>query len=266
MGGGLRRDAGSALHSQISDAIRSRIVSGEWPRDHRLAPEPQLAEEIGVSRGTLRRALGTLIDEGLLRQIPGRGTFVTETLIEPAAAQKLSTLSEDFAAQGIELDSVVLSCTVVEPPFEIGKLLRMPVGTRAMHLVRLRSAERLPIALIHNYVPLELAPGIEHLDFTTTTLFGALEGRYGLEIGTARRSFSAVTAPLEVAQELALPPGQPVQYLEQLTLLADGRPVEYSDVWIDSRQLRVVTHMSRRTSSAEFPKDAAISHESEFTA
>lgn len=251
VGDGLRRDAPASLHAQISDAIRSRIISGEWPRDHRLAPEPQLAEEIGVSRGTLRRALATLIEEGLLRQTPGRGTFVTGTLIEPAAAQKLSTLSEDFAAQGIELDTNVVSCTVTRPPSEIAQLLRMPEGEEAMRLVRLRSAARLPIALIHNYVPLALAPGIERTDFTRTTLFGVLEGPYGLEIATARRSFSAVIPSLEVAQELALPPSQPVQYLEQLTLLADGRPVEYSDVWIDSRQLRVVTHMSRRTAVRE---------------
>jgi DNA-binding GntR family transcriptional regulator len=249
--GDVSRDAGAALHAQISDAIRSRIVTGDWPRDHRLPPEPQLAEDIGVSRGTLRRALATLIDEGLLKQIPGRGTYVTETLMEPAAAQKLSTLSEDFASQGITLDTRVLSCEVVPPPFAIAKLMQLEAGVPALRLVRIRSAQDLPIALLHNYVRLDLAPGIEQVDFAVTTLFGALEGRYGLEIGTARRSFSAVAAPLEVAQALALPPEQPVQYLEQVTLLVDGRVVEYSDVWIDSRQLRVVAHMSRRSTPFE---------------
>lgn len=252
-GGDIDPEAGAALHAQISNAIRGRIVSGEWPRDHRLPPEPQLAQEIGVSRGTLRRALATLIDEGLLKQIPGRGTFVTEILMEPAAAQKLSTLSEDFASQGIALDTRVVSCEVAVPSFEIARMLHLADGVPALRLVRTRSARDLPIALLHNYVRLDLAPGIERVDFTETTLFGALEGRYGLEIGTARRSFSAVAAPLEVAQALALPPNQPVQYLEQVTLLADGRVVEYSDVWIDSRQLRVVTHMSRR--SADVAKE-----------
>lgn len=250
-GGDIDPGAGAALHAQISDAIRVRIVSGEWPRDHRLLPEPRLAEEIGVSRGTLRRALATLIEEGLLKQIPGRGTFVTETLMEPATAQKLSTLSEDFASQGIMLDTRVLSCDVSLPPFAVARLLHLDEGVPAFRLVRIRSAREVPIALLHNYVRLDLAPGIESLDFEQTTLFGALETRYGLEIGTARRSFSAVAAPLEVAQALALPPQQPVQYLEQVTLLADGRVVEYSDVWIDSRQLRVVTHMSRRSAATE---------------
>lgn len=261
--GDLKRDVGAALHVQISDGIRARIVSGELPPDYRLSPEPQLAEQIGVSRGTLRRALATLIDEGLLKQIPGRGTFVTATMMDPAGAQKLSTLSEDFASQGIPLDTRVLGCEVVEPPVAIARLLQLAPGGRALRLVRIRSTGSLPIALLHNYVRVDLAPGIENVDFATTTLFGALEGEFGLEIATARRSFSAVAAPLEVARELALPPEMPVQYLEQITFLRDGRAIEYSDVWIDSRQLRVVTHSRRASAGTRFSANLT---ESERTA
>jgi DNA-binding GntR family transcriptional regulator len=244
--GDVNRDAGAPLHSQISSAMRTRIVTGEWPEDHRLSPEPQLAEEIGVSRGTLRRALSTLIEEGLLRQIRGRGTFVTRTVMGPAAAQKLSTLSEDFASQGVTLDTTVLSCGMAVPPTAVGLLLELPADTPTLRLVRIRHSEGTPIALLHNYVPLGLAPGIERVDFSNDTLFGVLEGQYRLAIESARRSFSAVAASPDVAEALGLEARAPVQYLEQLTFLADGRPIEYSDVWIDSRRLRVVTHMSRR--------------------
>jgi DNA-binding GntR family transcriptional regulator len=245
--GGIRRDTAAPLHAQISTAIRSRIVTGEWPEDHRLSPEPQLAEEIGVSRGTLRRALATLIDEGLLRQIRGRGTFVTRSPMEPAAAQRLSTLSEDFASQGLDLETTILEAGLRPAPHEVALLLGVPAEAPVFRLVRIRHTGGTPIALVHNYVVPGLAPGIERIDFSHTALFGALEGRYGLAIDSARRSFSAVSASEEVADALALPVGAPVQYLEQLTSLVDRRPVEYSDVWIDSSRLRVVTYMSRRT-------------------
>lgn len=244
--GDVNRDTGAPLHTQISTAMRTRIVTGEWPEDHRLSPEPQLAEEIGVSRGTLRRALATLIEEGLLRQIRGRGTFVTRTVMGPAAAQKLSTLSEDFASQGVSLETTLVSCGIELPPAAVGLLLELPADTPSLRLVRIRHSGGTPIALIHNYVPLHLAPDIEKVDFSANTLFGVLEGRYRLPIESARRSFSAVAASRDVAAALELAVRAPVQYLEQLTFLADGRPVEYSDVWIDSRRLRVVTHMSRR--------------------
>lgn len=243
----FRRDVAAPLHQQISDAIRTRIVSGEWPRDHRLSPEPQLAEEIGVSRGTLRRALATLLKEGLLRQVPGRGTFVAEAVVGPEGAQSLSTLAEDLASQGIDLETRVLESELVAPPFAVAQLLHLAPGQLVLRLVRIRSAEGQPIALLHNYVRADLAPGIEKLDFARMTLFGALEERYNLDITSARRNFSAVLAPEEVIRELELSEGLPVQHLEQLTFLGEGTPVEYSDVWIDSRRLRVTTHMTRRT-------------------
>lgn len=243
---GLDRSGPAALHAQITDAIRANITSGAWPAHHRLKPEPELAAEFGVSRGTLRRAMATLIADGVLRQVQGRGTFVTETLLEPAVSQKLSTLSEDFASQGVQLSTSVRSVGLVEPPLAIARLLRLALGQQVMRLVRVRFTVDKNIALLHNYVRTDIAPGIELLNFEEGSLFGALEGRYQLKIATARRTFSAVAAHAEVAEALGLKEGAPVQYLEQLTILSDGTPAEYSDVWIDSGELRVVTHLSRR--------------------
>jgi DNA-binding GntR family transcriptional regulator len=241
----IMREVPSALHTQISDAIRARIANGEWPSHYRLKPEPELAAELGVSRGTLRRALMTLTEEGLLRQIRGKGTFVTSTMIEPAIAQKLSTLSEDFAGQGIEAATRVISARLVEAPSTVVNLLDVAPGQQMLELKRLRSTQHGPVALLINYVRVDLAPGIDQVDFTQHTLFGVLEADYRLRIGSGRRTFSAQAASVEVAEALGLAVGTPVQYLEQVTYLADGRPIEYSDVWIDSNRLRVTSVLAR---------------------
>ena len=242
----IHRDAVTALHAQISDWIRAQIASGEWPSNYRLRTEPVLAADLGVSRGTLRRALTTLIREGLLKQVQGRGTFVTSTLIEPAIAQKLSSLSEDFASQGIDVDTTVLACEMLEAPKPVASLLDIMPGQLALRLERLRSTEAGAVALLHNYVRTDLAPGIEHVDFTSNSLFGTLEDKYGLRIGSGRRSFTAEKASQGVADALGVALGSPVQYLEQVTDLEDGRPIEYSDVWINSRMLRVTSILARR--------------------
>ncbi|CAM5610366.1 MULTISPECIES: GntR family transcriptional regulator [Streptomyces] len=242
----IKRDVPTAIHVQISEHIRLRIASGAWPAHYRLKSEPELAQEYGVSRGTLRRALTTLIEEGLLRQVRGRGTFVTSTTIEPAIAQKLSTLSEDFASQGVVTTTTVGECTLIAPPRPVAALLDVTPDTRVLRLTRVRRTDQGPVALLSNFVRTDLAPGIEKTDFTTASLFGVLEDTYGLKIATARRTFSAEAATTDVATELDLGQGDPVQYLQQVTYLDDGRPVEYSDVWIHSGRLRVTSLLLRR--------------------
>ena len=61
----------ATLHSRISAWLRAQIASGAWPAHYRLKPEPELAADLGVSRGTLRRALSTLFAEGALVQVRG---------------------------------------------------------------------------------------------------------------------------------------------------------------------------------------------------
>ena len=245
-GNEIQRELPVAIHAQISDQFRSRIASGEWPANYRLKSEPDLAGELGVSRGTLRRALTTLIEEGLLKQVRGRGTFVTSTTIEPAIAQKLSTLTEDFAKQGIETETEVIEATLIDPPRPIAALLDVARGGAVLKLVRRRSTAEGPVTLLYNYVRADLVPGIADVDFSTESLFGTLERQFGLKIASARRTFSARAADGIVAGYLELAEGAPVQYLEQVTYLADGRPIEYSDVWIHSGRLRVTSMLSRR--------------------
>ena len=112
---GLDPSSPSTLHSQISSWLRSRITSGAWPEHYRLPAEPELARELGVSRGTLRRAVQTLVADGLLVQTRGRGTFVGTTMVEPPLAQRLTTLSEAFADAGQPLATTVIGTSVIRP-------------------------------------------------------------------------------------------------------------------------------------------------------
>ncbi|MFV0253288.1 MAG: GntR family transcriptional regulator [Beutenbergiaceae bacterium] len=246
----IRREAPVALHVQISDSIRSRITSGQWPAHYRLKSEPELAADLSVSRGTLRRALTTLIDEGLLRQIQGRGTFVTSHVIEPSIAQELTTISEDLASQGVNARTEVLSARIIPAPLPIMNLLDIAASPQVLQLRRLRSTDSGPVALFLNYVRVDLTPGIGDVDFTRQSLFSVLEQQFGLQIGSGRRTFAAQPAIGEIAQWLQLPEQAPVQYLEQITYLQDGRPLEYSDVWIDSNKMRVTSLLKRRRAGA----------------
>lgn len=241
----LERDAPTPLHEQISATIRREIRRGVWPAHLRLPAEPDLAVSLDVSRGTLRRALRTLIDEGLLVQVRGRGTFVTSSSIEQPIGQELLSLAEGLEREGISFETEVLGASVSAAPERIAALLALDEGEQVFEIRRRRLIDGIPVALLHNYVRRAFCPGIEANDFRRLTMFGLLEGVYGLHIETGRRTFEAQAASEEVASHLDVAPGAPILYLEQLTYLADERSIEYSDVWIRGDRLKLSSVLNR---------------------
>ncbi len=241
----ISRSAPDPLHVQIAALFRDDILSGRWPAHYKLPPEPALAEELGVSRGTLRKALAILIDEGLLVQARGRGTFVTAGVLEPMIAQQLHSLSEDFRAQGFVLDTRVVSARLERLPLTVQALLGAPGSTPGLRLARVFRGPQGPLAYLVNCVRADLCPGIEEVDFTRNSLFDVLERTYDLPIAEGRRTFSAEPAREDVAEALEVAAGTPVLYLEQVTYSRDGRAVEYSDVWINSTTVKVTSLLTR---------------------
>ncbi|MER7169657.1 UTRA domain-containing protein [Micromonospora sp. NPDC000207] len=161
-------------------------------------------------------------------------------------AQKLTTLSEDFARQGVSVSTEVVSKEVVPAPPALATLLDLRPGQSVLRLERLRSTSSGPVVWLVNYVRTDLAPGLEQADLADRSLFGLLENEHGLKISSGRRTFTATAATGRVAQALGVPENFPLLYLEQITYLDDGRAIEYSDVWIHSERMRVTSLLSRR--------------------
>jgi len=241
----LDPSAPTPLHVQISGWLREKIDTGVWPEHFRLPPEPALAAELGVSRGTLRRAIGTLVADGLLTQTPGRGTFVAGSVVESHLAQELTTLTEAFLDAGQPLTTVVIAQEKVAPSAPIALLLETPPEVEVLRLERVRHLDGMPVARLINLIRLDLAPGLETVDFETRPLFEVLEHQYDLDIASARRSFDAVLAGEDNAELLGVAADAPLLHLEQLTRAADGSPIEYSDVWLRADRLRVTSLLTR---------------------
>ena len=231
------------LYQQIKEVIRDRINSGQWPRHYKLKAEADLAEEFGVSRGTLRQALQSLVDEGLLTQVQGKGTFVATPSGDLPLAQRLITMHEVLAATGQSFSTEVLDQRSVRGGKNVRALLDLAADEQLLFLRRRLVVEEEPIVVMENFVRLTLCPQLERVDFTETPLFDAIENSCGLRIGWGQRNFAAMTGA--DAELLGVEAREPVLYLEQVSYLEDGTPFEYSEVWVRGRKLRVTTVLSR---------------------
>lgn len=238
------RSGPEPLHRQIEQALRALIVDGSWAPRRRLPPEPALATQLGVNRGTLRRALAALTTQGLLVPRRGRGTFVAP-IVATSIAQRFRSLSEDLAAQGFSFRREVVSAAVGRLPLPVQTVLGAAPATQGLTLQRVFVADQGPLAYLVNYVRADRCPGIEALDFERIALFDVLATHYGITIAEGRRSISAQAAGGEVAANLGLEPGAPVLYLEQVSFTDAGDAIEYSDVWINSNKVTITAVLQR---------------------
>lgn len=242
----VEREGPVPIYQQIKEWMYQQIVQGHWPEHYKLKSEVDLSNELGVSRGTVRKAISELIAEGMLVSIHGRGTFVASTSkLEQPLVEHLVTFSEDLIRRGIPFETEVLEQAVIAPSERVASLLSVPPGGKVFFIKRVRSVAQLPLIVLHNYVAHDRCPGIEQVDFTRHRLFEVLEEQFHLEIDWGRRTFEARTADEEVETLLNIAECAPVVYMEQLVYLSDGSPVELSDLWLRGDRFRISATVQR---------------------
>jgi DNA-binding GntR family transcriptional regulator len=227
------------IYQQVADWILQQIQSGAWPEHYQLPSEIDLATRLGVSRGTVRKAIADLLNRGSLVVIHGRGTFVSSRTLEQSLADRLVAFSEDLIEQGIPYATQVIEQRLIAPPRKIASLLAAEETEQLFLLKRVRTIHQTPIVVLDNYVSIRHCPGIEQIDFRTERLFQTLEGRYGLELGWGWRTFQAKRAPEAIATLLGDQAQAPVMYMEQLVYLKNGEPIEYSNIWLRGESFRL---------------------------
>lgn len=242
----LSREAPEPLHDQISALLRKRIVSGRWPAHMRLPSEPDLARVLGVARGTIRRATRSLIEEGLLVQHQGRGTFVGSRLLEQTFAQEIISTAQALDRDGIRYDTTVLRQELTTASEAIAAHLHIADSeAQVVAIRRVRSVEGRPVYVLDNYLVASMCPGLERLDLTARPLLATIESAYDLRVDGVQRTFQAQVATASIATLLGVGVGSPVLYLEQISYDDESNPIEYSDVWIRGDSFRLSAWLHR---------------------
>ncbi len=155
------RGAGTTVHGQIEDWLADAIAAGRLAPGDRMPTEQDLAAWFGVSRMTLRHALGTLARRGLVTRAVGRrgGTFVAAAKLE----QDLTTLagfSEQLRRRGMVAGARVLSATERPAGPAAAAALKLGERDRVYEVRRIRLADGNPVVLEHSLFPAAAFPGM----------------------------------------------------------------------------------------------------------
>jgi GntR family transcriptional regulator len=222
---GVRLDHTSPvpLYHQAARVLEEAIEDGRLPRGSKLDSELDLAEQLGISRPTMRAAIKQLVDKGLLMRRRGIGTTVAPRPVRRAVA--LTSLYDDLKREGREPRTRVLALEEVLCPPDVAEHLGLGPTAPVLRFERLRIAGSDPIALMHNVVPVGLLE-IEKEDLERTGLYDLFR-RNGIAPHVATQQVGARKAGAEEAELLEIEPGDPVLTMTRLAYDTNGRPIEY---------------------------------------
>ncbi|KXP01486.1 GntR family transcriptional regulator [Tsukamurella pseudospumae] len=199
---------------------------GDLGHGDTLPAERRLAEELGVSRTTLRKALAELSAEGVLRREHGSGTYVAPPKV--VRVRQLTSLSEDVGVDGKTVDSRVLACDHVPADAETQAALELSRGARVYRVTRLRIVDDEPLAIeiAHLRGPLRGLAG--RLAEDGASLYEALRVHYSREIAAVEDTVETALASPDEAELLAVPTGHPMLMVHRLGRGVDGVALEWT--------------------------------------
>jgi DNA-binding GntR family transcriptional regulator len=184
----LDRSSPVPLYFQVAEQLERAIVSGEIAAGERLENEIAMAQDLGLSRPTMRQAIQVLVDKGMLVRRRGVGTQVVHGQVRRQV--ELTSLFDDLSAAGQHPRTTVLEKVLKPADTQVAEQLQVAEGDLVWSVRRLRAiAGGEPLAIMHNYLPSSIVD-LTDVDLEAQGLYSHLRDA-GFVIRVARQSIGA---------------------------------------------------------------------------
>lgn len=196
------------IYKSIADRLRLRLNSADFAIGSPLPGEKKLAEEFGVARMTIRKAIDLLVDWGLVVRRHGSGTYVARKDVHHETSN-LTGLAEVLRKQGKEVVSQVLAFEVMPAPPAIASLLRIKIDERIYFSRRVRYVDGKPLMLEDSYMPVKLFRNLS-LSHLEGSKFDYIEKECGIIISGNYETLTPVLADKQLARSMNVPEQTPL--------------------------------------------------------
>ena len=221
------KPTGVALWRQVADGIERGIADGTYPSGDKLPGETEIAEIYRVNRHTVRRALATLAERGLVRAERGSGTYVeAPKLTYPLRSR--TRFSEIVGAGGREPDGKMIEAFTEPAPRDIAKQLGLKTGALLVRIEALRFADKTPICIGTTWFPADRFPDAAEI-YARLNSTTRLLAHYGIR--DYQRLSTRITAAIVDAADAArlnLALGRPILIVDSTDVDIEGTPLKVS--------------------------------------
>ena len=227
-----------ALYIQIADELRNNIQQIYQPGD-KLPTEKNLSERFNVNRHTIRNAIATLKEEGLIRVDRGRGMYVATSPIQYPIGKKVR-YNKSLKAQGIEASYQKLRAIEIPASVAIADALKIETGAKAILIERIGLADDRPISIGSSYFPGDRFPNLIANWDKYSSISKLLQSEYNCEHIRHSTTVSACMVRESDARLLQIPANYPVLLAKSINYDLDKRVVEYGVTRFSGEMMELV--------------------------
>jgi len=209
---------------QLKEILEKRIQSGEFQPGDQFPTDQCLCEAYCLSRGTVRRAIDMLVEEGRLRREQGRGTFVTTPQLTQTFF-RLASFDEEMSQRGRKPSTKLIHRKVIPATEQIAADLDLKVGEDVIEISRLRLADGLPMAFETRYLAYKICPDLMNEDLENQSIHSLLIDKFNIPLIRARHTIEARVLTAREARLLQTQPGSTGFFVSRITYSLDDRPV-----------------------------------------
>ena len=227
------------LYLQLRNGLARLIRERRFSVDDALPSERMLAEILGISRVTARKAIAALVDEGLIVRRHGSGNYIAPMLEQPLT--RLTGFTEELKLRGFVAHSRWVRRVTGAALSEEVLTLGLSPGARVARLERVRLADDTPMAYEMSALPTSIVSDPEAV---SESLYAYLAERGNAPV-RALQHFRAVNASVRQAELLAVPLGQALLFITRIAYHEDGRAIEITHTWCRSDYYDFVAELRR---------------------
>lgn len=219
----LKQDAITPLYVQLMEELETSIRNGVYKPGDKIMTEAEMAREYGVSLITVRKAVGSLMEKGLVVRKQGKGTFVTKPKYS-RNMKKLQSFTEMCEQMGVKPGARVLENRLIAADKKVADRLGIEPGSNVVYISRIRLADGEPIQVEKSYFPLKYAFLLEE-DLNDGSMFECLKEKAGAKVASSEKMIELCRATAEEAALMDVKKGDYLLFVKSTAYDENGEPM-----------------------------------------
>ena len=219
----LKQDAITPLYVQLMDELEASIRNGVYKPGDKIMTETEMAKEYGVSLITVRKAVGSLMEKGLVVRKQGKGTFVTKPKYS-RNMKKLQSFTEMCEQMGVKPGARVLENRLIAADQKVADRLGIEPGSNVVYISRLRLVDGEPVQVEKSYFPLKYAFLLEE-DLNDGSMFECLKEKAGAKVASSEKMIELCRATAEEAALMDVKKGDYLLFVKSTAYDENGEPM-----------------------------------------